>query len=138
MRYKDNPRCLLILYSIATLSSGTPLNTSFKDLVNQFKFLGIEDADEMIRAVGGTGGRRPTDPVAWKIQFLLGNIMMRHSQKQKYRGTETTLMSLPKKVSLSLLSLILCWQTLLNNHFCPRPDRASNQDLLCWRREARI
>ena len=33
------------------------------------------------------------------MRFLLGSVMIRHSQKQKYRGTDTTLMSLPTKVS---------------------------------------
>lgn len=79
------------------------------DLANQFKFLGIEYADELIRSVDGRGGRNPVDPNPELIQFLLGGIMMRHSQKQKYRGTETTLMSLPKKVSCTFPSLSVFW-----------------------------
>ena len=32
--------------------------------------------------------------------FLMRSIMMRHSQNQKYTGTNTTLMSLPPKVRI--------------------------------------
>jgi hypothetical protein len=34
--------------------------------------------------------------------FFLRNVMIRHTHKQKYRGTDTTLMSLPPKVSLKV------------------------------------
>jgi hypothetical protein len=90
---------------LLTSLSGTPLDTSVSDLANQFKFLGVEHADEIIRSVDWSSGRSGRQQISnhtlqnGKLQFLLGGIMMRNSQKQKYRGTETTLMSLPRKVS---------------------------------------
>lgn len=72
------------------------MNTSFGDLKNQFKFLGIEEADKLVSSISGRG--RNSEILMGHARFLLGNIMIRHSQKQKYRDTDTTLMSLPNKV----------------------------------------
>eukprot|EP00429_Kryptoperidinium_foliaceum_P043107 CAMPEP_0176102834 /NCGR_PEP_ID=MMETSP0120_2-20121206/51588_1 /TAXON_ID=160619 /ORGANISM="Kryptoperidinium foliaceum, Strain CCMP 1326" /LENGTH=1287 /DNA_ID=CAMNT_0017436909 /DNA_START=94 /DNA_END=3957 /DNA_ORIENTATION=- len=90
------------------LVSGTPLNTSIKDLSTQFKFLGIDHADEIVRTGNFTDipkrqrGHLSETERSECLQFLLGGMMMRHSQKQKYRGTETTLMSLPNKTERSI------------------------------------
>ena len=81
------------------------MNTSVLDLTNQFRFLGIEHADELLRAAHPSAHskldrRRSNDiPSTRLMTFVLGGIMMRHSQNMKYRGTTTTLMQLPKKVS---------------------------------------
>lgn len=85
--------------------TGTPVSTSMFDLVNQLKLLGIESVDEMIRSCCEKPTSRNadyyiTDP--GKLLFLLRNIMIRHTQKQCYRGTNTTLMSLPPKKERSI------------------------------------
>jgi glycine cleavage system pyridoxal-binding protein P len=82
------------------------VNTSFKDLKNQLKFLGVENVDAMfsvfLKQQSRNRGGEEFD--AGKLLFFLRNLMIRHTQKQTYRGTTTTLMSLPAKVSQSLLS----------------------------------
>jgi hypothetical protein len=77
------------------------LNTSFNDLKNQLKFLGIDDLQDLFRAFEQhfRGTRRTDEPL---LLFFLRSIMMRHTQNQKYRGTSTTLMALPEKVSHNL------------------------------------
>lgn len=77
---------------------GTPVNTSFKDLKNQLKFLGIEQVDAMFNIFLKQERHRVDNFDAGKLLFFLRNIMIRHTQKQTYRGTSTTLMSLPAKV----------------------------------------
>jgi hypothetical protein len=90
------------------------VNTSLMDLDNQLDFLGIEKSGEMLRklrkstlihindrnAVKGRSGDHvsPEMPAIGNFTFLMRSIMIRHSQKQTYRGTSTTLMSLPPKV----------------------------------------
>jgi len=109
-------------------SSGTPVNTSLMDLDEQLSFLGVEKARPMInllkkstfRHIGdrnvsrGGGGRRRRQsydfnlsemPKLGNFLFLMRPLMMRHSQKQKYRATDTTLMSLPPKVWMQLCRL---------------------------------
>lgn len=91
------------------LVSGTPVNTSWMDLRNPLRFLGIEDVDRMMEAFkfsafahtsDTSAGRFRTEwPAFGNLLFFLRNIMIRHTQKQKYRGTNTTLMSLPEKVN---------------------------------------
>ena len=71
------------------------MNTSHCDLKNQLKFLGFEHVDRMFQMIG-SGSLRNVDMS--HLLYLLRPIMMRHSQEQKYRGTSTTLMSLPPKV----------------------------------------
>jgi hypothetical protein len=44
---------------------------------------------------------------AGKLLFFLRNLMIRHTQKQTYRGTTTTLMSLPAKVSQSAIASVI-------------------------------
>jgi SWI/SNF-related matrix-associated actin-dependent regulator of chromatin subfamily A3 len=82
---------------------GTPMNTSVLDLTNQFKFLGIEHPEELLRAAHSSArsksGRHCSNDSGSMMTFVLGSIMMRHTQNMKYRGTSTTLMQLPKKVS---------------------------------------
>ena len=84
------------------LVSGTPVNTSISDLKSQLKFLGIEMVDEMFRTFCYSERRRARESTGaieapGKLLFFLRSIMMRHTQKQTYSGTETTLMSLPAK-----------------------------------------
>jgi hypothetical protein len=88
------------------------------DLEQQLEFLGIEKAGSIlhkfkkstlrhIRDRNANKGSYKNDrnggsaemPSLGNFTFLMRSIMMRHSQKQKYRGTSTTLMSLPPKVS---------------------------------------
>jgi hypothetical protein len=111
--------CSLLLYhyypyvGILTLSNsiaGTPMNTSLMDLDQQLEFLGIEKAGSILRKLkkstfrhigdpyansGNTGIR---GPILGNFTFLMRAVMMRHSQKQTYRDTSTSLMSLPPKV----------------------------------------
>ena len=82
------------------LVSGTPINTSILDLKNQMKFLGIEMVDELFQRFGCNSTSRKWESVVQepgKLLFFLRSVVMRHTQKQKYRGTNTTLMSLPPK-----------------------------------------
>jgi hypothetical protein len=91
----------------ALFPAGTPVNTSFKDLKNQLKFLGIENVDAMFNMFLKQGRNRVEEFDAGKLLFFLRNIMIRHTQKQTYRGTTTTLMSLPAKVSQSGIALVV-------------------------------
>jgi hypothetical protein len=73
------------------------MNTAVVDLKNQLKFLGIEDVEAMFQKFCPKKGHG-TDNHPEQLVFFLSTIMIRHSQNQKYRGTSTTLMSLPGKV----------------------------------------
>jgi hypothetical protein len=96
------------------------VNTSLMDLDQQLEFLGIEKAGSLLRKLkkstfrhigdqhanygnGGRRNRRGSDfaemPRLGNFTFLMRAVMMRHSQKQTYRDTSTTLMSLPPKVN---------------------------------------
>lgn len=77
------------------------MNTSICDLKNQLKFLGFEQVDKIFEAIGDGSRTKGIDMNL--LMYFLRPIMMRHSQEQKYRGTSTTLMSLPPKVSYSVL-----------------------------------
>lgn len=85
------------------LVSGTPINTNISDLKNQLKFLGIEHVDDFFRVFNPPKSRGRRFYLSGQTEskgamlFFLRSIMMRHTQNQKYRGTETTLMSLPSK-----------------------------------------
>lgn len=92
------------------LVSGTPFNNSFNDLYNQLKFLGVEHAEDMMKVFEQSAYHHIGDPrknsrhsshgpCFGNLLFFLRSIMIRHTQKQTYRGTSTTLMSLPVKVS---------------------------------------
>jgi hypothetical protein len=83
------------------------VNTSFKDLKNQLKFLGIENVDAMFKVFLKQGRNRGEEFDAGRLLFFLRSIMIRHTQKQTYRGTTTTLMSLPAKVSQSDIALVV-------------------------------
>jgi len=105
------------------LVSGTPINTTLDDLKNQLAFLGIQHVPEMFAAfrdtviekIQGTtsrgrrrrrsyaGGAFPKAPWVGHFTFLMRSIMLRHSQAMKYRGTTTTLMSLPPKTERTLV-----------------------------------
>jgi hypothetical protein len=90
------------------------VNTSLNDLKNQLKFIGIQDVSAMFELFGRSTCKHTRDQAAMRgdraftpsvgpsvghFTFSMRSIMMRHSQNQKYRGTSTTLMSLPPKVS---------------------------------------
>ncbi len=84
------------------------------DVKNQLKFIGLEDVDHMFSQFQNVvfdhvndGNRRgcnsnrkkyPDDRTLGHFLLLMRTVMIRHSQNQQYRGTSTTLMSLPPKV----------------------------------------
>ena len=92
-------------FLMSTLRTGTPVSSTLLNLKAQLKLLGIDSVDEMFRAVPalmatprrGSYNHVDSEGMA-NLYFLMRGLMMRHSQKQKYRGTSTTLMSLPPKV----------------------------------------
>jgi hypothetical protein len=59
----------------------------------QLQFVGIEHIDEIFERVCNKNTTQ-----FGPFTFLMRAVMIRHSQKQQYRGTSTTLMSLPPKV----------------------------------------
>jgi SNF2 family DNA or RNA helicase len=80
------------------------------DLKNQLKFIGIESIESMFANFCSDHSnlrnrRRDTGNISspGKLLFFLRNVMMRHAQKQSYRGTKTTLMSLPAKTERSIV-----------------------------------
>jgi len=95
-------------FFVVPFSLGTPVNTSLSDLENQFRFLGLEETEEMMSIYRKSTFHHVHDkskaqetlrvPELGHFSFLMRSIMMRHSQKQEYIGTSTTLMSLPPKV----------------------------------------
>eukprot|EP00980_Cylindrotheca_fusiformis_P010788 scaffold2442_cov146-Cylindrotheca_fusiformis.AAC.3 len=87
------------------LVTGTPANTSVLDLQNQLKFIGIEHVDDVFETF--STDCHPTSTMYRnryhnKMMFLLRSVIMRHTQKQLYRGTKTTLMSLPSKTERTI------------------------------------
>lgn len=70
-----------------------------KDIYNPLQFLGIEYCEQMFKKIVSTS-RGFTSLDEDLLMCLLRPILIRHSQAQKYRNTETTLMSLPPKVRL--------------------------------------
>jgi SWI/SNF-related matrix-associated actin-dependent regulator of chromatin subfamily A3 len=90
------------------LVTGTPVNTSIMDLKNQLKCIGIENVESMFKQFTsethsrwrGVANECISPP--GKLLFFLRNVMMRHTQKQLYRVTRTTLMSLPAKTERSI------------------------------------
>lgn len=78
---------------------GTPMNTSHDDLRNQLKFLGFDHVDKTFEQMTTKHSRCSQEIRTNYLMYFLRPIMIRHSQEQKYRGTNTTLMSLPPKVS---------------------------------------
>lgn len=86
------------------LVTGTPVNTSIKDLKSQFKFIGIENVDAMFAKFCSDSRKRESGEIGepHELLFFLRSVMMRHTQKQTYRGTGTTLMSLPPKTERSI------------------------------------
>lgn len=116
LRESNTKKSMAVMNLVADhkwLVSGTPVNTSFKDLKNQLKFIGLENVDEMFNGFGDTAMKHVNDPnrpksrgrpfcrddrVFGHFVFMLRSIIVRHTHKQTYRGTTTTLMSLPPKV----------------------------------------
>jgi SNF2 family DNA or RNA helicase len=86
--------------------SGTPINTSVLDLKSQLSFLGIENVQSLFNMFCNTRNYAYSSEgdigSPAELLFFLRNIMMRHAQKQTYRGTYTTLMSLPAKAERSI------------------------------------
>ena len=80
------------------------MNTSITDLKNQVRFLGFEYVEKLFAAFTRRTSRGRSDVRMDELMYFLRPIMMRHSQEQKYRGTSTTLMSLPPKVNHCVLS----------------------------------
>jgi hypothetical protein len=68
------------------------MSTKLDDLHQQLEFLGIEKAGSLLQKL-----KKSRDTLG-SFTFLMRAVMMRHSQKQTYRDTPTTLMSLPPKV----------------------------------------
>ena len=124
LRNANNAKSKAVMALVADnkwLVSGTPINTTVMDLKNQLLFLGIENASAMMEVFKASLFRHINDPSKTKgtlklylpglgmFSFLARSIMMRHSQAQKYTGTNTTLMSLPPKVRMLLR---LLWNVL--------------------------
>ena len=93
------------------------------DLKNQMKFVGIEHVDEMFLKFSNllvhtkdqraAKKQKPNGRTLGHFMFLMRSLLMRHSQKQTYRGTDTTLMSLPPKVSPNYMGMLLrCFKTI--------------------------
>lgn len=81
------------------------------DVQNQLKFVGLDDVDSMFHKFRTTiwhhletRRNRPSyigeNTKFGLFFFVMRAVMIRHSQGQQYRGTSTTLMSLPPKVRL--------------------------------------
>jgi hypothetical protein len=83
------------------------------DVKGQLQFIGLENIDEMFQDFRRTvllhiREKQPKQNNEATIScerrrfghfmFLMRAVMIRHSQQQQYRGTSTTLMSLPPKV----------------------------------------
>ena len=153
LRNGGNGKCDAVMNLIADnkwLVSGTPINTTVNDLKNQMKFLGIQHSSAIMELFRGSFFRDIGDPSTRKsmtkleipgrgaFNFLMRNIMIRHSQAQKYTGTNTTLMSLPPKVS-KIVSftefMFMCFRHLIRLF---QPDRASCYSQILETREERI
>jgi SNF2 family DNA or RNA helicase len=83
------------------LVTGTPVNTSILDLKNQLKFLGIEYVDRIFWLCCEKEKHIDVE-YPDKLLFFLRSLVMRHTQRQCYRGTNTSLMSLPAKTEISI------------------------------------
>lgn len=81
--------------------SGTPMSTDPKELKNLLKFLGIEASTKMFGLCTSNATpchRRKSKGLSVNstlLMSLLRPIVLRYSHGQTYRGTSTTLMSLP-------------------------------------------
>jgi hypothetical protein len=73
------------------------MNTKINDLKNQLKFIGIEHVDSMFEIL-----QNKYDYDIDALMYLLRPLIIRHSQNQMYKGTKTTLMSLPPKVRVTI------------------------------------
>ena len=86
-----------LIHNFFTDFTGTPMNTVVKDLKNQLKFIGV-DIDSWFDSLLD----HKTEYDINALMYLLRPLMMRHSQRQRYTGTKTTLMSLPPKVRVTI------------------------------------
>ena len=91
-----------LVADIKWIVTGTPINTGVKDIRNLMKFIGLEESDKMFSVISGvheTRSRRRNQGQSLLnpdfLFYLMRPLLIRHSQAQKYKGTDTTLMSLP-------------------------------------------
>ena len=101
--------------------TGTPMNTSLKDLKGQLSFLGIEDIPKFFTTFskdmttccnvsGKNSNKSKAKDSPGGVLFTLRNIMMRHSIQMKSCAEQRSIMSLPPKVSFkSFLKFSLCY-----------------------------
>ncbi|KAG7339454.1 swf/snf family helicase [Nitzschia inconspicua] len=85
--------------------TGTPISTTPMQMKNLFEFIGIEESEQMFHLLPDfeamttrCGRRGKRDDYVYNSSLLmplLRPIVLRYSQNQSYRGTGTTLMSLP-------------------------------------------
>jgi SNF2 family DNA or RNA helicase len=100
--------------------TGTPVNTSLSDISNQLRLIGIENVAEYFElfretvfkivkdssfSTGNRRRRRSYDcrtnyELFGPFVFFMRTLMIRHSKKMKYLGTDTELMALPEKVRI--------------------------------------
>lgn len=94
--------------------TGTPLNTSLKDIRGQLQFLGFQDtaqlfsrfSDQMVQRFSqAKKDRYSENDDAGSYIFLLRNIMMRHAIQMKSRAEERSIMSLPPKVNRCVIQM---------------------------------
>lgn len=117
--------------------TGTPMNTSLKDLKGQLSFLGIEDKSDIFSSFSKdlptcskvTAGELRRNEYRYfnstkqkdspgRLLFTLRNIMMRHSIQMKSRTEQRSIMSLPPKVSFkSILKFYVCFIIYIS-HVC--------------------
>lgn len=99
-------------------SLGTPISTSIMDVKYQLEFLGVQDVNDYLKAFKASAFQRVKDRNRAGLKranrglnfsndigpftFFMRSLLMRHTQTQKYVGTNTTLMSLPKKVRIEI------------------------------------
>ena len=79
------------------------------DLKNILKVgIGIQHVDRLFKAMVSTsssrrGGWRPAFYDINSLMYFLRPILLRHSQKMKYRDSKVTLMQLPEKTERNLI-----------------------------------
>ena len=114
------------------------MNTNHDDLKNQLKFLGFEHVEKLLTEIGIKKSKHNRTDMNL-LMYFLRPIMMRHSQGQKYRGTSTTLMSLPQKVNhfsrIDVRTLTLLFESCrsLFVSFCHNVFRRKEKNLFNFR-----
>ena len=104
--------------------TGTPMNTTPKDLRGQLSFIGVSHLDKMFSIFAESmsklfnkSSRRRSfgNPSVGAFLFLMRNVMIRHSIDQTGRDSNTGIMVLPPKVRTH--SLVNCSDDSLNLTF---------------------